>query len=293
MRRSGDRGKILSALEKWLEEPSPLPVKRVLTGDRPSSRQPAFFMEVPRLIMIVRGRGTFLTVKDGREEVFDLAAGQVMFLAPCTWICPVPRVAYVSLGAVLRPDSTRLTLYARKRMGRDGAVAGGYQAQWHTMATLGPRGEHLQRLLGSAPVPRLGDRAFGMQVEMLLAELAELVATAPGIERAGHSVLWQSVCDYLSEHWSDPQLSRKGAAAFFRRHPNHFSRFFHVHARCNFRAYVNGIRLERSLTFLRDLRYNVTDVACRCGFSDVQYFIRCFRRRFGFTPGEYRRRHES
>ena len=119
MRRSGDRGKILSALEKWLKAPSPLPVKRVLTGERPSSRQPAFFMEVPRLIMIVRGRGTFLTVKDGREEVFDLSAGQVLFLAPCTWICPMPRVAYVSLGAVLRPDSTRLTLYARKGMGRE------------------------------------------------------------------------------------------------------------------------------------------------------------------------------
>ena len=74
---------------------------------------------------------------------------------------------------------------------------------------------------------------------------------------------------------------------------NHFSRFFHTHAKCNFRTYVNEIRLERSLHFLRDLRYNVTDVACLCGFTDVQYFIRCFRQRFGFTPGEYRKRQET
>jgi AraC-like DNA-binding protein len=60
-----------------------------------------------------------------------------------------------------------------------------------------------------------------------------------------------------------------------------------------FRTYVNEIRLERSLHFLRDLRYNVTDVACLCGFTDVQYFIRCFRERFGFTPGEYRKRSEG
>jgi AraC-like DNA-binding protein len=111
--------------------------------------------------------------------------------------------------------------------------------------------------------------------------------------RPSQAVLWQSVCDYVSEHWSDPQLSRKGVAAFFRRHPNHFSRFFQAHARQNFRTYLNAIRLERSLHFLRDLRYNVTDAANLCGFSDVQYFIRCFRQRFGFTPGEYRHRYEQ
>jgi AraC-like DNA-binding protein len=37
----------------------------------------------------------------------------------------------------------------------------------------------------------------------------------------------------------------------------------------------------------------VTDVVNLCGFTDAQYFIRCFRQRFGFTPGECRRRHED
>jgi hypothetical protein len=37
----------------------------------------------------------------------------------------------------------------------------------------------------------------------------------------------------------------------------------------------------------------VTDVACLCGFTDSQYFIRCFRERFGFTPGQYRKRREG
>jgi AraC-like DNA-binding protein len=288
-----DRKKILASLDAWLQSPAPLPVRRVLEGKRPAHEQPAFFMEVPRLIIGLAGRGTFLTVEDGREVAFDLAAGQVLFLAPCTWICPVPRAAYRSLGVVLRPDSTRLTIYSRQGMARDGSIAGRYLAQWRTLATLGAKGEHLLRLLREPPTERLGARTFSALIEIVIAELAGLVERAPEHAGPGRTVLWQSVCDYLSEHWSDPRLSRKGAADFFQRHPNHFSRFFHAHTQRNFRTYVNEIRLERSLHFLRDLRYNVTDVAGLCGFTDAQYFIRCFRQRFGFTPGAYRKRSED
>jgi AraC-like DNA-binding protein len=223
----------------------------------------------------------------------DLAPGQVLFLAPYTWICPVPRRSYRSLGVVFRPDSTRLTIHARRGMKADGTISSRYVAEWRTQETLGPKGDHLLQLLREPPVERLGDRTFCWLIEILLAETGALVERAPEHARSPQAVLWQSVCDYVSEHWSDPQLSRKGTACFFNRHPNHFSRFFHAHAHQNFRTYVNAIRLERSLHFLRDLRYNVTDAASLCGFTDVQYFIRCFRQRFGFTPGEYRKRNEQ
>jgi AraC-like DNA-binding protein len=290
---AADRTQLLAALDGWLAREARPPVVRVLEGKRPANDHPAFFMEVPRLIVGVEGRGTFLTIENGQELVFDVAAGQVLFLAPCTWICPVPRTPYQSLGVVFRPDSTRVTLHARRAMTADGAIPSRYLAEWRTQETLGAKGEHLLHLLREAPAARLGERTFGHLSEILLAEVAALVERAPAHERTSQTVLWQTVCDYLSEHWSDPGLSRKETARVFNRHPNHFSRFFHAHTKRNFRTYVNEIRLERSLHFLRDLRYNVTDVASLCGFTDVQYFIRCFRERFGFTPGDYRKRHES
>ena len=135
MRTVTDRAAVLAALNSWLETPGRHPVRRVLAGQRPAHEQPAYFMEVPRLIVGLVGRGSFLTVEQDREVVFDLEEGQVLFLAPYTWICPVPRTPYRSLGVVLRPDSTRLTIYAREGMARDGTVAGRYLAQWHTLAT--------------------------------------------------------------------------------------------------------------------------------------------------------------
>ena len=292
-RFSEDRQMILTELSRWLSKPRELPVVRVLEGKRPENENPAFFMEVPRLILVLEGTGSFLTVEDGREVLFDVVPGQVLFLAPCTWICPVPRERYRSLGVILRPDSTRVTLHERESLQRNRTVASRYLAQWRAEQTLGTKGTHLLPLLADAPAARLGERTFTLLIELLLAEVTAVVEHAPEHARASQTILWQSVCDYISEHWADPDLSRESTARFFGRHPNHLSRFFHRHTKQNFRGYVNGIRLERSLYFLRDLRYNVTDVAHLCGFADLQYFIRCFRTRYGMTPGEYRKRHEN
>jgi len=32
----------------------------------------------------------------------------------------------------------------------------------------------------------------------------------------------------------------------------------------------------------------ISEIAYASGFSDISYFNRCFRRRFGFTPGSLR-----
>lgn len=293
MRVSQDRQKILKALCAVVPGATGQPVKRVLEGKRPANEQPSFFLEVPRLIVVLQGTGTFLTIEQDREVIVEVGSGQMLFLAPYTWICPVPRRSYRSLGVSFRPDATRLMIHGRQPNKKDGTISNRYLAQWRTTETLGSKGDQLLQLFRESASARLGERTFMLLAELLLAELISLVETAPEHIRSGQSVLWHLVCDYLSEHWSDPNLSREGTARAFNRHPNHFSRFFHAHTKKNFRSYVNEIRLERSLQFLRDLRYNVTDVAGLCGFTDVPYFILCFRRRFGITPGEYRRRRED
>ena len=50
-------------------------------------------------------------------------------------------------------------------------------------------------------------------------------------------------------------------------------------------------RLERAAALLRclDRPCSVTDIALQCGFSDLSYFSRAFRCRFGRSPRDYRR----
>ena len=284
-----DRKKVLDALTDWLRSPSTHPVVRILEGKKPERSQQLYFKEAPRLVIVLEGIGRYIIVEHGHEMMFDLSPGQVLYLAPCTWSCPLPQVPYKSLAITMRPDFTRVTIHSRQAVRKNGVVPWRYLAEWQTSASLGSRGEHLLKLLDDSAPSRLGRSMYNMIVEMLISEVTGLVEDASELLRSKDTVLWHSLCDYISAHWSDPNLSREQMAAFFQRHPNHISRFFHQHARQNFRSYLNEIRLKRSTQFLNDMRYNVSDAAGMCGFADLQYFIRCFRKRFGFTPGEYRK----
>ena len=56
--------------------------------------------------------------------------------------------------------------------------------------------------------------------------------------------------------------------------------------------YVLRRRLDETAHRLRDPAHasrSAMEVAFDCGFTDASYFGRCFRRRFGMTPGDYRR----
>ena len=59
----------------------------------------------------------------------------------------------------------------------------------------------------------------------------------------------------------------------------------------NSAAYVMQIRLSHAKRLLdQDINLPVGDVAMRCGFDDVAYFSRIFKKTFGLTPSQFRRR---
>lgn len=58
-----------------------------------------------------------------------------------------------------------------------------------------------------------------------------------------------------------------------------------------FSEFVLGRRLERALQMLTDARFaalTISAIAFDCGFSDLSYFNRTFRRAYGATPSELR-----
>ena len=56
---------------------------------------------------------------------------------------------------------------------------------------------------------------------------------------------------------------------------------------------VLELRLQKAREMLADPRNDrlkVSNIALSCGFNEVSYFNRCFRRRFGEAPTQSRRR---
>lgn len=54
-------------------------------------------------------------------------------------------------------------------------------------------------------------------------------------------------------------------------------------------AYRNNIRLTNACELLSGSGQSIGNIALSCGFEDQLYFCRVFKKRYGISPGEYRR----
>ncbi|MCW1830166.1 helix-turn-helix domain-containing protein [Enterobacter asburiae] len=54
--------------------------------------------------------------------------------------------------------------------------------------------------------------------------------------------------------------------------------------------YIRRRKLGAAARLLRENDAGISDIAFGLGFEDISTFYRCFRREFGLSPGEYRKR---
>ena len=95
--------------------------------------------------------------------------------------------------------------------------------------------------------------------------------------------------DIMSNLASD-RLSVDKVATRLRISPRYIQMLFHDEE-TTFSDFVVGQRLARAWRVLADPRFvdrSITSVAFDCGFRDLSYFNRRFRRRFGCTPSDVR-----
>ncbi|MBO7745847.1 helix-turn-helix domain-containing protein [Paenibacillus sp. MWE-103] len=104
--------------------------------------------------------------------------------------------------------------------------------------------------------------------------------------------LLQEAVEYVHLHHRD-KITLDDAAAKLGISRSTLSRLFRSHANDSFAGFVNAYRLERSGRLLRAGDLSVRDAALECGFADGKHFRTLFRRRFGMTPGEFRRAAED
>lgn len=278
-----------NALKPWIQPGRLGECHRVLEGRKPETREKSFTKDnIPRLIIVLSGRGKFLTVEDGSETIFELKRGDSLFLAPFTWICPIPDRTYRSLGIIYGSESLYLSI--TQRTVRQGQVILDYKSK----ATIPCRrrlcDDHLLQLLRETEIGNMEERYLKYLLEIYVRRCWDVFNASQSVARPeGHHV-WQAVCDYILEHWSEPDLSRDRVAEHVGVHPNHLSRIFRKYGKVRFNTYLNEVRLSRSLHMLEESNYSVTDVAALCGYTDLQYFIRCFHKRYGHTPGQLRKR---
>lgn len=95
------------------------------------------------------------------------------------------------------------------------------------------------------------------------------------------------VLHYIHEHITDriavDTLSRK---AYMSR--NLFFKWFREQFGVSPLEYINRERIKLAKQLLANPRLSITEVSLQCGFTDLNYFVRLFKKEEGITPGLYR-----
>ena len=72
---------------------------------------------------------------------------------------------------------------------------------------------------------------------------------------------------------------------------SHFMRFFKNTMGVSFVSYLNDFRLNVAARLLSSNDESILSVAENCGFFNLSYFNRMFKKKYGVTPGKYRDNH--
>ncbi|MBR0969219.1 helix-turn-helix transcriptional regulator [Bradyrhizobium japonicum] len=129
----------------------------------------------------------------------------------------------------------------------------------------------------------------GMAIAAHLLDLAAIglgarsdIATAAR-RRGLRTVRVKAVLTILEARFHEPDFSAQrlaAAAGLSERYVNELL----FEAGASFTTRLNELRLRKAADLLAHREGRISDIAFACGFNDLSYFNRCFRRRFGLTP---------
>jgi AraC-like DNA-binding protein len=99
-----------------------------------------------------------------------------------------------------------------------------------------------------------------------------------------------AILDEIGTYLRDPRLAAPAVAARLGITPRYLRKLLEQTGK-SFSEHLLDKRLERAAALLRDPQQSgarIADLAYACGFNDLSYFNRVFRRRYGLTPSDMR-----
>ncbi len=143
-----------------------------------------------------------------------------------------------------------------------------------------------RRLLDDQATGRLLPYYASLLLNLILCEIADTRSTGTDDRRA--AVLAGRTMTHIRAHLNQP-LSASSVADVLGYHPEYLNRVFH-------QTYQHTITQEIHLSRMGYARYlllyssqSIKEIALSCGFSDVNYFSRLFKRYEGMTAMTFRR----
>lgn len=104
--------------------------------------------------------------------------------------------------------------------------------------------------------------------------------------RSDNTVL--QVKTYIKEHLQE-DMSRESLASMVYLNADYLSHLFKKETGYSLTNYIIEERIKKAKILLADRNMNVRDIAISCGFQNISYFSRQFKKSTGMTPREFRK----
>ncbi|MEQ8703204.1 MAG: ATP-binding protein [Phaeodactylibacter sp.] len=93
--------------------------------------------------------------------------------------------------------------------------------------------------------------------------------------------------EIVESHLGDEQFSVESLARQVGMSSPHLNRKLRALVNQSSNQFIRSIRLQRSADLLRQQSGTVAEIAFQTGFSSTAYFIKCFKDKYGETPGQF------
>jgi AraC-like DNA-binding protein len=275
---------ITTAMQAFLKRGG---IKQVhVAGGSTSPPVLAYLVNFPRLSVILAGEDQMEIERDGLAAQFTIKRGQAVLVPANCWNKPAWAGRVSVLTLLFGKRQTGISLVSQNKRGETPTAI---KAHFHRPVE-GPVPGILDALM-NLPA-NSGDSVADNPAGPLLVEALLHCCVKQLSEPVGHTggkadKTFQNICMYLQENFQF-SLTRDSVADHFRLSPNHVSRLFRSEGFMRFTDYLTWVRLDRAKYMLRHHDRTLSEVAQSCGFSDIGYFCRVFKRKTKLTPTAYR-----
>ena len=125
---------------------------------------------------------------------------------------------------------------------------------------------------------------------ILLTIFAMLLEKAPFCDEiSSNKTTLKSILEFCENNYKE-EISLQLVAEGLNISRSYISHIFTDTIGMNFRNYINSLRLNTAIQLLKQNELNITEIAYESGFETTRTFNRAFRKKFGVSPKEYKKK---
>lgn len=139
----------------------------------------------------------------------------------------------------------------------------------------------------------IGKLRYRGALMLLLAELSQESTSESEEDYEKIDNLLEKIMKYMSSQYKTSEVSLDSTAKYFGYSPQYISTLFRKKLNMTFSDYLLSLKLSKAKFLLHNCDDKVIDIAFECGFSNDHTFIKAFKKKFGVTPLQYRKKRST